>query len=246
LNKFNGGGHFMRSNKLLALCVAIVVLLFTSGVVYAKSIYVTTINDTDTAKVEDAIIEIMTGKNFTIDEVTPYKAVFMKGFGDGFWVASRLCYVNFAFIERDGNVKVIVSETEKIGAIIRKRSINHLVPLVQQIKHNIDGTPIEAIENEAVDQLPGSGNEREKALGLVFSDEMGDKGLKILAVDSGSLAEENGILALDTLSEINGRDTLDMTPSAVKSYLANKMAAKSSIMLVIIRDNKSKLVTIKP
>lgn len=231
--------------KLILLCTILAIWL-TSNAVYAESVYITTIKDTDTITVQDAAIEIMTGKNFTIEEITPYKAVFFKGFGDGFWTTSKLCYVNLAFVERDGNVKVIVSETEKFGAIIRKRSINHLIPLVKQIKHAVDGTPENMVENEAVDQLPGSGNQREKALGLVFDDNIGDNGIKILSIEPGSLAEENEILALDILSEINGREIIDMTPSAVKSYLANKMAAKSSIMLVVIRGIDKKLFTIKP
>ena len=231
--------------RLLLLCT-ILAMLLTSSLVYAESVYITTMKDTNTTTVQDAAIEIMTGKNFTIEEITPYKAVFFKGFGDGFWIPSELCYVNFAFVERDGNVKVIVSETEKCEGITYQRSINHLVPLIKQIRHAVDGTPEEMVENEAVDQLPGSGNKREKALGLVLDDKMGDKGIKILSVDPGSLAEENGILALDILSEINGRETMGLTPSAVKSYLANKMASKSSIMLIVCRGNDKKLFTIKP
>ncbi|MCF4150856.1 PDZ domain-containing protein [Dethiosulfovibrio sp. F2B] len=228
------------------LLFALLAVLCITTAVSAASLYTVTINDTDTQAVQDAAIEIMTGKNFTIEEVTPYKAVFSKGFGDGFWTASRLCYVNLAFIERDGNVKVMVSETEKIGAIIRKRSINHLVPLVQQIKSTVDGTPVDQVQNEAVDQLPGSGNEREKALGLVLDDQIGADGIKIMSVDPGSLAEESGILAMDVLSEINGRETTSMTPSAVKTYLANKMAAKSSIMMIVTRGTDKKLFTIDP
>ncbi|MEA3283762.1 MAG: PDZ domain-containing protein [Synergistota bacterium] len=226
--------------------LALLTVICISTIASAASLYNVTINDTNTQTVQDAAIEIMTGKNFTIDEITPYKAVFTKGFGDGFWVASRICYVNLAFIERDGNVKVMVSETEEIGGIVRKRSIDHLVPLVQQIKSTVDGTPIDQVENEAVDQLPGSGNDREKALGLVLDDQIGPHGIKVISVEPGSLAEENGITALDILSEVNGRETKTMTPSAIKSYLANKMAAKSSIMLIVIRESEKKLFTIAP
>lgn len=75
---------------------------------------------------------------------------------------------------------------------------------------------------------------------------MGANGIKIMSVDPGSLAEESGILALDVLSEINGRETTTMTPSAVKTYLANKMAAKSSIMIIVTRGAEKKLFTIDP
>jgi hypothetical protein len=228
------------------LLFALLAVLCIATAVSAASLYTVTVNDTNTQTVQDATIEIMTGKNFSIEEVTPYKAVFTKGFGDGFWTASRICYVNFAYIERDGNVKVMVSETEKIGAIIRKRGVDHLVPLVKQIKSAVDGTPTEQVQNEAVDQLPGTGNEREKALGLVLEDQIEADGIKIMSVDPGSLAEESGLLALDVLSEINGRETTSMTPSAVKTYLANKMAAKSSIMLIVTRGAEKKLFTIDP
>nr|WP_321500035.1 PDZ domain-containing protein [uncultured Dethiosulfovibrio sp.] len=228
------------------LLFAMLAVMCVTTAVSAASLYTVTINDTNIQAVQDAAIEIMTGKNFSIEEITPYKAVFTKGFGDGFWTVSRLCYVNLAFVERDGNVKVMVSETEKIGAIIRQRSINHLVPLIQQIKSAVDGTPLSQVQNEAVDQLPGSGNEREKALGLVLDDQMGPNGIKIMSVDPGSLAKDSGILALDILSEINGRETTSMTPSAVKTYLANKMAAKSSIMIIVTRGAEKKLFTIDP
>ncbi len=221
--------------------VAVVITVFVS-VASAASLYTVTISDTDAQTVQDATIEIMTGKNFTIDEITPYKAVFTKSFGDGFWTASRLCYVIFNFVERDGNVKLMVSETEKVNNIERKRGIDHLVPLVKRIKSAVDGTPEESVSNEAKNQLPGSGNEREKALGLKLAKDSQDSFVKILAVEPGGLAADAGVLALDILEEINGRSTKDMTLNAINSYFANKMAAKSSIMIVISRGGKKELL----
>ena len=56
----------------------------------------------------------------------------------------------------------------------------------------------------------------------------------------------SGVLTLNVFSEINGRETTSMTPSAVKTYLANKMAAKSSIMMIVTRGAEKKLFTIDP
>lgn len=211
----------------------------------ASSIYIVTVNETNIETVQDTAIEIMTGKNFTIDEVTPYKIVFTKSFGDGFWVETTICYVLFNFVERDGNVKLIVSETEKTNLITRKRGIDHLIPIVNQIKSVVDGTPEELISNTAENQLPGSGNQREKTLGIKLSDMMENDGVKVLSVEPGSLAAEKGILASDVLVEVNGRSVNDMTPNGLKSYLANKMASKCSVMLIIKRGNEQQLVVLE-
>ncbi|HPJ26977.1 MAG TPA: PDZ domain-containing protein [Synergistaceae bacterium] len=224
--------------------IVFAITLLITNISCAASLYTVTINDTNAQTVQDAAIEIMTGKNFTIDEITPYKAVFTKSFGDGFWTATRICYVLFNFVERDGNVKLMVSETEKTGQVERKRGVDHLIPLVKKIKSAVDGTPEESVMNEAKNQLPGSGNEREKSLGLKLTkgSPQNQEFAKILAVDPGSLAAEAGILALDILEEINGRTTKDMTLNAINSYLANKMASKSSIMIVISRGEEKKLL----
>jgi len=203
------------------------------------------VKDTNVATVQDTAIEVMTGKNFTIDEVTPYKIVFTKSFGDGIWVATKVCYVLFNFVERDGNVKLIVSETEKMNQITRKRGVDHLVPIVNEIKSSVDGTPIERISNIAKDQLPGSGNERKKELGIIFKDSITQEGLEIIKIQPGSLAAEKGMLASDVLVEVNGRPVTDMTQSGLKSYLANKMASNCSIMLTIRRGKENKLIVLE-
>ena len=76
--------------KKLLMVPLIVIILLISTQAFAASIFTTTIRDCTSQQVEDTLIEIMTGKNFVVNEVTPYKITFDKNFGDGFWVAAQI------------------------------------------------------------------------------------------------------------------------------------------------------------
>ncbi|OUO91952.1 hypothetical protein B5F39_12070 [Cloacibacillus sp. An23] len=223
--------------KLLTTLILIFALTSTAS---AASLYTTTIMDVSAAQVQDALIEIFTGKNFTIDEVTPYTITFQKSFNDGVWLATKLNTVKCNLIERDGNVKLMVSQMELIGGqTLRKRSIDHLVPLLSEVKHVLDGTPIEEVHNEAVNQLPGSGNEREKELGLV----LGENG-EVTDVKPGSVA--HGKIAIgDAILEINGMSLNGMDREAVKTYIANKWGSGASLILLVQHDGEKNFVTVK-
>ena len=119
------------------LSIAIALLFIFVSTTFAAAIYTTTIKDCNVGQVQDVLIEIMTGKNFVINEVTPYKITFDKNFGDGFWTAAQNTTVRINLLERDGNVKMMVSETEKIsngwgGFFERKRSIDQLIPIIKK------------------------------------------------------------------------------------------------------------------
>lgn len=102
------------------------------------------------------------------------------------------------------------------------------------------------MKNEAVDQLPGSGNRRAKPLGIQWAGVLSGKGIEIVAVEPASLAADAGVLAADLVVEVNGHSVKDMTPDALRSYLANKMAAGSSLMFGIERAGEIELVVVKP
>lgn len=224
--------------RKLILCVAIILFFVTSA--NAAKLYVVTINDVKTEKVQDTLIEIFTGKNFTIGDVDPYKVTFIKSFTHGLLEITRMNTVKCNVIARDGNVKLMVTQHEIIGGqTLRQRSIDHLIPMIVEAKNVLDGTPISAIANEAVDQLPGSGNEREHQLGLTI----GESATVTNVAKDG--AANGKIFIGDRLIEINGITLADMDITAIRSYIANKWGAGSSLVMVIEHDNEKKIVTLK-
>lgn len=207
------------------LSIAIAMLLIFVSTSFAAAIYTTTIKDCSVEQVQDVLIEIMTGKNFVVNEVTPHKLTFDKNFGDGFWTAAQNTTVRFNLLARDGNIKMMVSETEKIsngwgGFFERKRSIDHLIPIIKEVRNSIDNTPKDEIINEAVDQQPGSGNEREKKLGLTLTDKDDQNVYRVKSVEPGSASSEAKIIINDKILEINGRALSSMDKEAVTSYIA--------------------------
>ena len=223
--------------KLLATLALILTLTSAAS---AATIFTTTIMDVSPEEVQDTLIEVFTGKNFSIGEVTQYTVTFQKAFGDGFWTASRLNTVKCNIIPRDGNVKLIVSQVDEINGVVkRNRGISHLVPIVSEVKHVLDGTPIDDVQNEAVDQLPGSGNEREKELGLVLGENGG-----VIEVKPGSAAHGK-IAAGDAILEINGMSLSGMDRDAVKTYIANKWGSGASLIMLVQHDGEKNFVSLK-
>ena len=79
-----------------------------------------------------------------------------------------------------------------------------MIPIIQELKNTIDHTPIDQITNEAIDQLPGSGNKREKKLGLTLTEKGIDGFYRVKTVEPGSVAFDAKIMINDTVLEING------------------------------------------
>jgi membrane-associated protease RseP (regulator of RpoE activity) len=229
--------------KKLALSFVLLNLLATCAL--SATLYTTTIRETTIPRVQDVILEVMMGKNFYIDEVDPNKVIVGKNFGDGIWVPTTFCKVKFNLLERDGNVKVMVTQTDTVGVVSRQRPIDHLIPFIQEIKNTIDGTPVSQIASEAVNQLPGSGNVREKALGIRLGAKLENGFIAIKEVDSASMAADAGLAPGDLIVDVNGRPSKDFDVNALQSYLANKSAQKSTIFLTYSRGGKEHLVTLK-
>lgn len=226
------------------ICSLVILLLFSTAAA-AATLYTVTIRETTIPRVQDVVLEVMMGKNFFIDEVDANKIVVGKNFGDGIWVPTTFCKVKFNLLERDGNVKMMVTQTDTVGVVSRQRPVDHLIPFIQEIKNKIDGTPVSQIASEAVNQLPGSGNVREKALGIRLGSKLENGYIVIDGIDAASLAADAGLAAGDLVVEVNGRPSKDFDVNALQSYLANKSAQKSAIFLVYSRGGKEQLVTLK-
>lgn len=213
---------------------------------FAASIYTTTIQETSVEQVQEVLIEVMTGKNFAIDEVTPYKVTFNKNFGDGFFIASRAQTVIFNLLARDGNIKMMVTQTELYQGISkRQRSIDHMIPIIKEVRNAIDGTPIDNIENEAVDQLPGGGNKREQSLGITISEKDSRGRYLVEKIAPGSCAADKQFAVGDVIIEINGRTAAEFEKKALDSYIANKWGEGTSIIFTLDRFGETQIITLK-
>lgn len=98
---------------------------------------------------------------------------------------------------------------------------------------------------EAVNQLPGSGNVREKKLGLTIGDKDADGKYIVTGIESGSFAANAKLAVGDVIMEINGRPTNEMDKQAIDNYIANKWGSGSSIMIVYEREGKMDIVSLK-
>lgn len=222
--------------KILVLSFAILVTLALSA--FAESMYTITVNNVSLKKVQDVVIEVFTGKNFNLDDVSDYRIVLTKAFGDGFWVASRKCFVRCNTIARDGNVKMTFTEEEGGIGAYRRRSIDHLIPIINEVKSVLDGTPKEAIKNEAVNQLPGSGNEREKILGIKLAENC-----RIAEISPGSAAQ-NKLFIGDTICEIDGILVNEMDKQSLETYISNKWGNTKSMSLTVDHEGKKSIIVL--
>jgi hypothetical protein len=217
--------------KKWLLAVSLVVGL--CGAAFGAQVFTTTIQDTTIKEVQDVSLEYMMEKNFAIDRVEDYILTFTKSFGDG-WLVSRNMIVKFNMLQRDGNVKLMVTQLEDIPLVAMKgqRSIEHLIPLIKDIRHSIDSTPLDQIINEATNQQP---NPDVKTSGLAF------KALQISAVEAGSMAEKAGLQVGDTILEVNGGTANEKTLKDIDV----RLAAGRSVMLTYERAGKQDVVTLK-
>ena len=138
----------MRKFLFILSCL---LFLSLSTRAFATQIFITTIQNVTVEQFQDVALDYMTSKNFALDRVENHTITFTKGFGDGFWIASRNMIIKFNTLPRDGNLKLVVTQMEDSPQISRKgqRSIEHLIPLIKEIRHRIDGTPIDQIQNES-------------------------------------------------------------------------------------------------
>ena len=220
---------------------------------YGAQVFTTTIRNTTVQQVREVSLAYMMGRDFAIDRVEEYTITFTKGFGDGVWTEYRNMIVKFNVLQKDDDVKLMVTQFEDSppshASIVvyspnlivvpyytqrrGQRAIGHLIPLIKDIRHSIDGTPLDRIVNEAADQQPEI--EPIKTSGLSFD------GFIIKAIEPGSLAEKAGLQPGDTIVEINGK-------SADENALKNidvRLAAGRYVMITYERNGNKDLVTLK-
>lgn len=194
--------------------------------------------------VRDESIDYMTDKNFSLDRVEDYTVTFNKGLGDGFWIASRNMIVKFNTLQRGENVRLIVTQFEDSPQAMRKgqRQIDHLIPLIKEIRHNIDGTPLDEIENEAKDQQTPGDEEKAKPApksGVKFN------GSTIESLEPKGVARKAGLQVGDVILEVNAKPVSAEGDSLVQ-ILDKGLADGRSIIIIYERDGSQNIVTLKP
>jgi len=151
-----------------SVCFAIVTVFLFCLPGFAKQqdkVFVTTIYDTTIEKVQEVATEKFVGRRFTLVSITPNQLVFAKTLEANYVVL-------FNMLKTDYGIKVIVSETRgdtvtnysfapswryPFGGRVMayneyqetNKSIKPIIPIIREIKHEIDGTQLTEIENEA-------------------------------------------------------------------------------------------------
>ena len=223
--------------------LALFFLLFLVTPALAANLFTTTVMDTTVQEVQDVILEIMTRENFTIDEVDENKVVVGKQGAPMLFAPPVFSRVKFNMLPRDGNIKLLVTQVDSAGSQSQQRSIDHLIPLIREIRNRIDGTPREKISNETVTAAGGTGGQ--KALGIRLGEKNGEGYIVIARVETGSKAAEAGLAAGDILVEVNGRSAKEFQVKDLQSYLETKWSQKASILAVYSREGKTNLAAIK-
>lgn len=228
-----------RLRTALFIFLSIIVL---STAASAAVMFTTTVTETDIPAVQEAIINVFTPKGFAIVDLGPNKVELNKSFGDGFFAAIRNRTVIFTLIQQGENVRMMVAQNELNQGIVRlQNNIDHLIPLIREVRNSVDGTPPDRIVNDT--PAPG---EKEKELEETI-------GLTLKAADGGYTAEvaggesaaKAGLQNGDLVLEINGKALSDMKEREVENYIAEKWDAGSSIIVLYERDGNKDLLTLK-
>ena len=216
-------------------------VFFLIAPVQAAQLFTTTIYNTTTEQVRDVSISYMMEHNFAIDRVEDYTITFTKGFGDGFWTASRNMIVKFNVLQTEENVKLMVTQFEDSPQawIKGQRAIEHLIPLIQEIRHSIDGTPLDQIVNEA--KVSGKGDNESTSQeiyrdsGLRFSENI------ITNVAKDSIADKAGLQVGDVIIEVNARPA----QGDIKKGIDQALLAGRSVVITYERSGEKDVLTLK-
>ena len=138
-----------------------------------------------------------------------------------------------AFVENPGTGNEIINRN--IGNKKDERTLHNILEKVASLV-DPDYQPEYLRDNEKkkIAEQP-----KERQLGLTI----GESGTVTNVAKDG--AANGKIFIGDRLIEINGITLADMDITAIRSYIANKWGAGSSLVMVIEHDNEKKIVTLK-
>ncbi|MDO5116094.1 MAG: PDZ domain-containing protein [Synergistaceae bacterium] len=229
--------------KRTILCTAFILLFASSA--FAANMFTTVIRDTTIPVVQETIINVFSPKGFAVADVGSNKVALNKSFGDGFFTAIRNRTVLFTLLQQNEDVKMMVSQNElNSGWIQLQNNIEHLVPLIKEVRHAIDGTPSDQIVNET--PAPGGASTpAPKKIGLVLVKAEGQE-YYIAEVEKGGEAEKAGLASGMVVYEINGKVLNDMkNQREVENYINTKWSAGSSLIFLYDKDGTKEILTLK-
>ena len=209
-------------------------------------------------KVKDAIVSVVgPGRGVRINKVSEYEVVFEFKTGNdlanllfmnrhtGVQPVGRIYFdlipmsektlikATTAFVENPGTGNEIINRN--IGNKKDERTSHNILEKVASLV-DPDYQPEYLRDNEKkkIAEQP-----KERQLGLTI----GESGTVTNVAKDG--AANGKIFIGDRLIEINGITLADMDITAIRSYIANKWGAGSSLVMVIEHDNEKKIVTLK-
>jgi len=233
--------------------LSLLIVMFFAPAVFALQnpaappilLYTTTILNCTVEQVQDTLVDKMTARGFTINEVTPYKVVFSKSIQDFFRVLRNT--VTFNLMPRDGNIKMMTTQQVSLGSQVEDRPITELIPVIKEVRNSIDGTKLDNIENEAVIKSPETqnANMQEKKLGIILIKSEVDGHFRIKEILAKSAAADAGLAVNDEILEINGKVLAELDKNAVDAYISNKWAEGSSLIILYSRNGEQKIIKLK-
>ena len=229
--------------KKLVLC-AIFILVFASSAP-AANMFTTVIRETTIPVVQETIINIFSQKGFAVADVGSNKVALNKSFGDGFFTAIRNRTILFTLLQQEEDVKMMVSQNElNNGWIHLQNNIEHLIPLVQEVRSTIDGTPLDQIVNETPAPSDAS-KPAPKKIGLTLAKPDGQEHY-VAKIEKGGEADKAGLASGTVVYEINGKVLNDMkTQREIENYINTKWDAGASLILLYDKNGTKEMLTLK-
>ena len=208
-------------------------------------LYTTTILNCTVEQVQDTLVDKMTARGFTINEVTPYRVVFSKSIQDFFRVLRNT--VTFNLMPRDGNIKMMTTQQLSLGSQVEDKPITELIPVIKEVRNSIDGTKLDNIENEAVTKSPEtqSAVAQEEKLGMVLIKSEVDDHFRIKEILPKSAAANAGLAVNDEILDINGKVLAEMDENAVDGYISSKWTEGSSLIILYSRNGEQKIIKLR-
>ena len=229
--------------KKFVLC-AVFILVFASSAL-AANMFTTVIRETTIPVVQETIINIFSPKGFAVADVGSNKVALNKSFGDGFFTAIRNRTILFTLLQQEEDVKMMVSQNElNSGWLHLQNNVEHLVPLIKEVRNKIDGTPLDQIVNETPAPSDAS-KPAPKKIGLALVKPDGQEHY-VAEVEKGGEADKAGLASGTAVYEINGKILNEMkSQREVENYINTKWSAGSSLIILYDKNGIKEMLTLK-
>lgn len=229
--------------KIMLMITALMALFFCQHV-EATEIYLVSIKNTTVDNVKTALTSEFKKAHYEVKINEPNRLGFKFVQGDGLFTPIQRYTVYCEMTQDSENVRIEVSKKLAQGFFTMIEDVEDIVPIIKNVKQQIDGTPIEYIVNEH----EGAPEEREalaQRLGIALSEQNTDGTFNIKEIEPHSAASSTNLAVGDKIFEINARPINSMTKEEAEKLLAERWEAGLSIMFTYERDGTKDIVSIK-